>query len=77
MAEDIGSALRAKYGKPVRVTDRAEHVFAFRHASEESARAFAEANGDEGSVVCEDGTWLSVVDLRDRIAAMDEAYRLG
>jgi hypothetical protein len=74
-APTSGAQLRAKYGNPERVADRAKHILAWRHASEESARAFAAANGSEGSVWYEDGEWLSVVDMRARIAELDAQYR--
>jgi hypothetical protein len=74
-----GSALRDKYGTPERLADREADVLVFRHTCEESARAFAAANNEDGShpstVEELDGYWVTVVDLRPHLAQITESFR--
>jgi hypothetical protein len=72
---DVGAELRAKYGKPEYIGKRGPNTYAWRHASEESARAFAAANGEDGAVLHEDGHWLSTVDLARRLAEIEAMFR--
>lgn len=71
-----------KYGYPERLADDIDgEVLVFGHTSQEAAEVSAKANREEYGHPCEveqrNGRWVTVVDLRPRLAEIDRSYRDG
>jgi hypothetical protein len=72
--------LLERYGQPARLPDDLDgKILVFGHDSEEAALAYVDANIEhydhEAWMENRDGQWVSVVDLRPRIAQIEQELR--
>lgn len=77
---EVRDRLLTDYGPPRRFADREPgRVLVFGHGSRDAAQAYATSNtehfGHPTDVELSDAGWLTVVDLRPTIAAIEATFR--